>query len=306
VREGCAGWPTWLPVSAIAVLSAACTSPNPRYVAPPPARTADAAAEAARADAGPADADPTRADAPPDDLAAGDAADPPAPDAPGAPDGPAESALDPTPTAGLVAHWPLDEGEGASVADATGNQNDGMLVNGPTWLVAAAPTVRPNPTALRLDGADDYVDLAVRTLPRAEANKTIGVWFRNSAQTPRLRNLVSLFNEADTTGIHLGFDADKVAAWRWGDFDPVVVSLDPPDGGWHHLAYTWDGTTHRLYLDGALVGSTVATVRAGPVDTARFGTWRLPQEVFGGDLDEVRVYDRVLLPTEISALASRP
>ena len=213
---------------------------------------------------------------------------------------------DPAPTAGLVAHWPLDEGQGVATADLTGNQNDGALVNGPTWISGAAPTTRTNPMALRLDGSNDHVNLTVRTLPRAEASKTIGVWFRNAAQTPRLRNLVALFNEGQDTGIHVGFDGDKVAVWRFGDFEPIAVSTQAPDSSWHHLAYSWDGATHLLYLDGTAVSSSAVTMPAGAIQTARFGTWELPEEVFGGDIDEVRVYDRALSAPEIAALAGRP
>ena len=101
----------------------------------------------------------------------------------------------------------------------------------------AAP-ILINPAALRLDGDDDYVEIQVRTLPRAEAPKTIAVWFRNSATSPRLRNMVALFNEPDDAGIHLGFDGGQLAAWRWGDFDPILISPGSPDGSWHHAAYT--------------------------------------------------------------------
>jgi hypothetical protein len=315
VREVYARGPTWLAVSSIVVSTAVCTAPNPRYAGIIRQPEADAAAAERPGSAGDADPDiDEKEDAPPAPADAG--ADAPAGedgsgvdaragDAPGLdPDLPGDAA-DSVPTSGLVAHWPLDEGQGVAAADLSGNQNQGTLVNGPTWVTPAAPTTRSNPMALRLDGSDDYVNLMVRTVPRAEARKTIGVWFRNAAQAPRLRNLVAFFNEAEDTGIHLGFDGAKVAVWRFGDFDPIAISAQEPDAAWHHLAYSWDGTTHLLYLDGAQVATSTATVRAGAVQTARFGTWELPEEVFGGDIDEVRVYDRALSAPEIAALAGR-
>ncbi len=312
MREGYPGGPTWLPMSALIALTAACTTPNPSYVGVEGPPAPDAAAH----DSGPGVPAPDAAapDGPiardgPAELALPDGPPPPNPDVPAdAPtDAPADlpPAADLLPTAGLVAHWPLDEGTGVATADRSGNANDGSLINGPTWLAAGAP-LAGGAMALRLDGSDDYVDLEVRTLPRAEASQTIAVWFRNAADSPRLRNLVSLFNDDESTGVHLGFDGAKVAAWRFGDVEPVVVSPGEPDGDWHHLAYTWNGTTHRLYLDGAQVDSGSGAVDPGPVETARFGTWDLPEEVFGGDLDEVRVYARALSAAEITALAGRP
>jgi len=38
-------------------------------------------------------------------------------------------------TAGLVGHWPLDEGKGDTAYDHSGNENHGSLVNNPQWVV---------------------------------------------------------------------------------------------------------------------------------------------------------------------------
>jgi len=270
-------------VSALLLGSAGCSRPNPAYVAlDASAVVVDAPAEAdapsPALDGAPTadgEVDAAMADAPPD--AGSDA---------------------PTAIAGLVAHWPLDEGQGTAARDATGNINDGSLLNGPSWIASAGAGA-----ALHLDGSDDYVELAIRTLPRVEAAKSIGVWFRNAATTPRLRNLVAFFNDTMNSGIHLGFDTDQVAVWRYGDFDPIIKSTAAPGGGWHHLAYSWDGTTHHLYLDGALIGTSTANVKNGAIQTARLGAWQAPDEMFSGDLDDVRVYGRALTAEEIAILA---
>ncbi len=275
--------PTSPLVSAILLWTAACTRPNPAYVG---------FEDAGLSDAGSVPDAAVEPDGPSDGPSADAAADVAAPDA--APDSAPDAA---PPSAGLVAHWALDEGQGTVVRDGTGNLNDGTLINGPVWIAGAVAG-----SALRFDGSDDYVELAVRTLPRAEAPKSLAVWFRNNATTPRLRNLVALFNDPMNTGIHLGFDTEQVAVWRYGDFDPIIKSTSAPDGGWHHLLYTWDGTTHHLYLDGASVGTSTAAMKNGAIQTARLGTWQVPEELFTGDLDDVRVYDRALTASEIAAL----
>jgi hypothetical protein len=316
VQEANARWPIWLAAFASV---AACTAPNPRYLG---VERFDAGATADHAASGARDTAPegtVSSDAPDDDTGVHGGADggvespttaldasrddrPPTPPV----DASAEtSPPEPPPTLGLVAHWPLDEGQGTTAADRSGNQNDGLLVNGAAWIVGGAPIAGTNPSALRLDGADDHVDLTVSNLPRSEASQTVAVWFRNAAQAPRLRNLVALFSQSDSAGLHVGFDQAQVAAWRFGDLEPVVVSAMSPESGWHHVTYSWDGTSHRLYLDGVLVDTSTVAVRPGPVRTARLGTWQLPQEVFGGDIDEVRVYDRALSAVEIAALAAR-
>jgi hypothetical protein len=69
---------------------------------------------------------------------------------------------------------------------------------------------------------------------------------------------------------------------------------------WTHLAATYDGTTLRLYVNGALAGSTPLT---GPLDTTtgplRIGGNAIRSEWFNGLIDEVRVYNRALTQGEI-------
>ena len=60
-----------------------------------------------------------------------------------------------TPALGVLAHWPLDEGAGASASDTSGNGYMGFLTNGAAWTAGA----RLN--AVDLDGTDDYVDVGM-------------------------------------------------------------------------------------------------------------------------------------------------
>jgi len=290
-------------VSSLLAWVGGCTEPNPAFVGIEGAADSSSAPEpepTPEPDAGAGDGPEVIVDA------GVDAADSsPAPEADAEADTAAPADAPAIPVNGLVAYWPLDEAQGTIARDATGNLNDGTLLNDPTWIATAPAGASLNPSALHLDGADDYVEVTPRTLPRAEAAKTISVWFRNSASSPRLRNLVAFFNDQGNTGIHLGFETNLVAVWRYGDFDPVIASATAPDGGWHHLAYTWDGSTHRLYLDGSAIGTSTIGMKNGAVATARLGAWQVPDEMFIGDLDDVRVYDRPLSDAEIAALAGR-
>jgi hypothetical protein len=69
---------------------------------------------------------------------------------------------------------------------------------------------------------------------------------------------------------------------------------------WTHLAATYDGAMLRLYVNGALAGSTALTgsldATTGPL---RIGGNSVRSEWFNGLIDEVRVYSRALSQSEI-------
>lgn len=91
------------------------------------------------------------------------------------------------------------------------------------------------------------------------------------------------------------------------------VDKNPAADAWTHLAFTWDETTGvQLYVDGKLAAKkeTKAVYDAGLDQFGVAGRVIAPHQVQsrynftrGGDLDELRVYDRPLAATAIAALA---
>ncbi len=88
------------------------------------------------------------------------------------------------------------------------------------------------------------------------------------------------------------------------------------DGFWHHLAATYDGETLKLYIDGAAQKQTSAWKGAigGAGRELTIGANRSSPTAeekgvsYQGVLDEVRIYNRALAATDISAIysASKP
>jgi hypothetical protein len=73
------------------------------------------------------------------------------------------------------------------------------------------------------------------------------------------------------------------------------------------VAYTFDGTTHKLFLNGAQVSSSTVAPQTAAVTSLVFGRWNGgAQEYFAGKLDEIRIYSRTLTSTEIQGLAHDP
>jgi hypothetical protein len=94
-----------------------------------------------------------------------------------------------------------------------------------------------------------------------------------------------------------GIDFDHAPGCYVNDSQDVFAP-NPLPSGWHHVACTWDGTTIRTYLDGAVVAcaSMHASLQAQavPVEIS---------EPFTGGIDDIHLYDRALIPAEIQVLA---
>jgi hypothetical protein len=251
-----------------------------------------------------ASADTAAADDAAPDAGAGDDAE--SSDATLEPDAGVGGAPDRTPVAGpLVGYWPLDEAAGTTTADLSGNGGAGTLEGGVAWVTPGFPAATfANPAALMLDGIDDDVALPAAALPRIEAPKTISVWFYLQAPAGAGRqNIVALTNFPMNAGVQVGLENGKPTAWFMDDASPIVIADSVAAAGWHHLAYTYDGTTHLLYVDNVPVpAGTKPSPVAAPTETAWLGTFDLKIELFAGRVDDVRIYNQPLDAAAVGAL----
>ena len=201
-----------------------------------------------------------------------------------------------------VAHWKFDGDAG----DSAGSSN-GSARNGASFTTAASVGSH----ALSLDGSDDHVDLAphVSKFPLGNSARSVTGWFRADAGG---QGQTFLVYGPNVEGKRLSIAADRtqalvaVSGHAWG-----VNGLSLADG-WHHVAVTFPGgrsDDFSIYLDGALQSaSTLGGVRR-QVDT-RSGTAAIGRSVsgtahYGGDIDDVRLYDYALSAEQVQAIATR-
>jgi hypothetical protein len=103
--------------------------------------------------------------------------------------------------------------------------------------------------------------------------------------------------EKDSThGQQMGFksiSANTYDTWAQGGFIETTTSFSPFSlGAWHYGVYTYDGTTHRLYVDGVQRATCTGTcnVETGSFTQIYVGTFAcLNCELYKGKLDEFRI-----------------
>jgi hypothetical protein len=215
-----------------------------------------------------------------------------------APEAPPSSSL----AMGLVGRWALEEGTGTAAADSLG-QNPGLLSNGPTWITPGFAA--RSKAALHFDGNDDFVELGIKGLPANDKAQTVAFWLRFAAVPDDSNNgvVVSLTNGAAGPGrLKTGLRHGEIAAWKSGG-DTLVALAAPSLNTWHHYVYSFDGTSHRLYVDGVEKAKTTTAPDVSPVSNARIGAIFNNDENFAGDVDEVRIYSRAITAAEALALS---
>src|SRR5262249_14584711 len=208
---------------------------------------------------------------------------------------------------GLVAAYGFTEGAGTTVTDSSGNSNTGTLGSGVTWT-----------TQGRFGSALVFNGSSLMTVPSAASLNlttamTLEAWvYPTGALTDWRAVLMKEQPNEFTYVLYAGSNKNQptvlfnVSTNASGERDLAGPSALPLNT-WSHLAGTYDGSTLRLYVNGAQVASkaytgTIAT-STGPLRIGGNSIWN---EYFTGRIDEVRIYNRVLTATEIQADMTAP
>ena len=217
----------------------------------------------------------------------------------------------------LAGYWKFDEAAASlTAADSTTFDNAGGHLNGVTTGVTGAPALTfSNPAAASFDGTDDYTLVPVTTgLPTGNDPRTLMTWL-NMDTLGYQSTLISLGNGAtgDQRFIFMvGNEPISGPTYVFTDglngANNIVISGSdvPATGGWHHIAFSYDGVGNwAYYLDGVLKQSGVFPVAINTVTNAvEIGSRHdSATGYFDGALDDVRIYGSVLSAEDIADIA---
>lgn len=206
--------------------------------------------------------------------------------------------------AGLVAYWPMEEGQGTAISDCSGNALGGTVVGNVTWGAG-----HDGGKALVFDGnPGNFVELGNPGPLQLTGSMTLAAWVyfeaghdsvvigKGGGPTDRGWSL----NREPTNELNFFVAASATAEVKVSA--PMV-----PSARWMHVASVYAaGVSMSIYLDGK-ESASIANVPPSMRDPAL--AVQLGQRSDGccsmqGRIDEVRVYNRALTAGEIAALAA--
>jgi filamentous hemagglutinin family protein len=202
----------------------------------------------------------------------------------------------------LALDWEFDEGLGLTAFDQSGHNNHGTLTNAPLRLAGGV---------LQFDGTN-HIIAAVSNMPGTEMTYEF-----------MLRTTDAVNQPTEVSYFVSGVASNAVVIDRRtyfltiNDVGTATGGVSANDGNWHHMVVTWRSVDGQalFFKDGAQVGSS--TVKVGAT-VGSAGTFVVGQEqdcnggcfdasqAFIGDMDFMRVWNRVLSPSEVLQLAADP
>ena len=205
---------------------------------------------------------------------------------------------------GLLAWYTMDQLAGQQLVDATGHGHDGTC----------APPQCPTPDlgvrggALRFDGTQVLRAASAPDLEDLTAF-TVSAWLQRDPTAAETCPLSKVLGPSSGDSWQLCVIPSGVTSFittNGGAADFLRPTSSWPAGSWHHIAMMWDGATKTIVFDGNAEATSTFTcafdtaelVVGGDVDDGQ------PTTLFAGLIDDVRIYDRVLAPSELSDLAT--
>lgn len=184
--------------------------------------------------------------------------------------------------------------------DISGNNNNGTLINGPTFSSA-------NQGSIVFDGTNDYCNLPTSAVP-AGNEITITCW--SKVNTQKESSIVSAQNSLGgrEISIHLPW-ADSIIYWDCGSgggtYDRLTSSplTIQQRTGWHNWALIKNATTGimSIYIDGTVLTSgTGRTKPIVPVSTCLIASLtNSAAYYYSGDISSMLFYNRALSSQEV-------
>ncbi len=221
-------------------------------------------------------------------------------------------------TSGLVGWWTFDGPDMlTNVADRSGQGNTGKLILGASGNTATTSAPGKLGQALSFDGTDDYIESSIASgLPVASFSLpySVSLWVKGNPQA--LAN-AGVYAEGSSAG------NNPIFRLQGGSIGDTTFSVQLRNDAatnlinvksttnvwnnlWHHVVFTDNAGSAKLYIDGVQDASNFSYTPSGTLTINRVCIAAVCRTstgaYFNGSIDDVRVYSRALSAAEVLRL----
>ncbi len=187
----------------------------------------------------------------------------------------------------LIAHWTLDEVEGDIAYDSAG-ENDAVVMGAALWQ----PKGGHVDGALQFDGIDDYLSAPFLFDPTKQPF-SVYAWIIGGQPGQ------TIISQQGAFGAWLSVDpAGTLATSLTFPLPPVTSNVVITDSLWHHVGLVSDGSGMSLYVDDVEAARSDTSPILPAIGDLQIGAGKNlePDAFWSGMIDDVRIYDRVVVP----------
>ncbi len=204
---------------------------------------------------------------------------------------------------GTMGLWHFDEGTGTSTLDATANNNDGSLVNGPVWT-----TSEKLGYALDFDGTNDYVSIPDNSsldVSNTTGALTIEAWvYPHKSGDGAYHGILAKrsIGGANVTNYQISLNNTNGNLLFYSGSTVHVSNTNIPANQWSHIAVSLAASEGkiRFYKNGVKTDSISGAAFGAPNnEPLTIGMSWAATQCFDGLIDEIRLNDRILDDAEI-------
>jgi hypothetical protein len=205
----------------------------------------------------------------------------------------------------LSAAYGINEGAGPTIGDASANGNTGTLT-GATWLASGKYGA-----ALSFNGTTNYVTINDSTSLDVTGPGTVEAWIRLTSLN-RWHGVVAKGTVTSDPAHCFAVEVTPSNTVQCGIGNGSAANLvysaaTIPSATWTHVAFTWDGSFIRVYVNGVLSGTAAQTItpfnNTAPVYLGQYGG---NADRMAGAIDEVRIYKNALSQLAIQSDMNSP
>ncbi len=198
-------------------------------------------------------------------------------------------------TGGLVGYWPLNEGQGTTAVDQSGNGNNGTWSGTQSGTNGYYSVGGVGNWAGAFNGTNDKVTF--NSSYALSGPLTYSAWLYSASTTAARMWL----GDNTSGGVTIGVNAGYLFARLYANGSTLSSVAFAPTGTWFLMTVTRSSSgTFLMYLNGISV--QIAFNNSSTSDPIYIGANNIDVQYWLGSVDDVRIYNRILSAQEIQAM----